>query len=233
MYECKLYRLNIKGIKTKLEEDVLTLSVIPFVMFGNGTNCKLEDSTAIEKETEIKMELDTKSFYTETHNNLEALLKDLSFVQWFKTKNVIIEHGYDDTFETISVLSNTPDSIEMEDMLYFGYETDKEGRRTYFCNFNPKYFHSTQDCPFTRNAFVCMNKHNKRVIRKEAPVKEKKTEKKVEKEPEFYPSKKEALRLIPKEARKEGAHVWIKLSKSKPKMYTWVGGIEDKNLIVV
>ena len=35
------------------------------------------------------------------------------------------------------------------------------------------------------------------------------------------------------ESRKVGMVVWVKLSKSKPKAYAWVGGISDKELLPV
>lgn len=239
MYDCKLYRLNIKGIKSTTKDNKLTLSIVPFVPYGYDNDCTYAESSTLERDCEITMEIDLNNFYSDTHKTKEELLKDLSLAQWFKTKNVVVEHSFETNkhneimYETFSVLSNTANDLEMIDMLYFGFETNTNGGKSYFCNFNLGYFKNTQDCPFIKNAFVSLNKTNKKVIAPLMITKEVKNEQNAKSFIHYYSSKKEALETITKSERKEGEHVWVKLAKSKPKMYTWVGGIEDKNLIVV
>lgn len=257
MYDSQLFRLNIKGIRTKFDEGkkLLTLTIVPFVDYKSEKKLPFETSKVVEKKAETTITLDfSKSFDSDSHKNVYSLLHDLSRIQWFKTKNVIIEHSWDDEvgYETIAVLSNSEDSIELQDKLICGYDTNK-GIVSYFCTVNTDYFLDVQDCPYIRNTFVNLNEKNVKTIRNDdfneeqyeiETVLDEATdlvEEIIETQPvvkkdlpfKYYSSKRDALKEIPMESRKVGMVVWVKLSKSKPKAYSWVNGISDKELLPV
>ena len=236
MYDCKYYRLSVKGVETKVEGKKVTISIIPFV-FYSGVSGSKEKATMIENSVNASLTLDfSNSFKSETHSSFDDLVKGLKEIEWFKSKNVMIEHAWDDEEgeESLSILSNSPDSIEMEDKLYFGFYRNQYGENICYCDVDEDYFKGTQDSLFIRDSLVSLNEKNsckiineqKSLTKKEDVVKSfPETFKKV-----FYSSKKDALEKILKEDRKIGESVWVKVSKSKPKEYVWVEGIEDKNL---
>lgn len=242
MYDSQLFRLNIKGIKNVFNEETkeLKISIMPFVEYKSSS---YEEGKRIERQTEATITLDFGDrFSSESHSNIRSLVNDLNKVQWFKTKNVIVEHAWDDEvgYETLSILSNSEDSIELKDMLYCGYETDKNGNLSYFCTLDTQYFLNQQDCPFIRNSFVSANSKSFKTIREDAAplvaTKQKKqtlVENKTSDTTEYYPSKKDALQSIAQKDRKIGQVVWVKLSKSRPKADCWKNGLLDKDLIPV
>ena len=94
MYDSQLFRLNIKGIKTEFDEknNLLKLTIVPFVDYKSEKKLPFEVSKLLEKKAETVITLDfSKSFDSDSHKNIYSLLHDLSRIQWFKTKNVIIE----------------------------------------------------------------------------------------------------------------------------------------------
>lgn len=257
MYDSQLFRLNIKGIKTEFDEKnkLLKLTIVPFVDYKSEKKLPFEVSKLLEKKAETVITLDfSKSFDSDSHKNIYSLLHDLSRIQWFKTKNVIIEHSWDDEagYETIAILSNSEDSIELQDKLVCGYDTTK-GKKVYFCTVDTNYFLGIQDCPYVRNTFVNLNETNVKTIHNDDFDEEQTAietvideatdlvEEIIETQPvvkdalpsKYYSTKREALKEIPMESRKVGMVVWVKLSKSKPKAYAWVGGISDKELLPV
>lgn len=259
MYDSQLFRLNIKGIRTVFDEVTkhLTLTIVPFVDYKSEKKLPYEISKLVEKQAETTITLDfSKTFDSDSHKNVYSLLHDLSRIQWFKTKNVIIEHAWDDEagYETVAILSNSEDSIELQDKLVCGYDTNK-GVVSYFCTVDTNYFLDVQDCPYVRNTFVNLNEKNVKTIRNESEDAECENdavdtiideatdliEDVIEEVPvakeklpfKYYSSKRDALKEIPLESRKVGMVIWVKLSKSKPKAYSWVGGISDKELLPV
>ena len=241
MYDAQLFRLNIKGIRFDTEKNIdkIKLIIVPFVEFSQDRNGQ-DKAKKLEQTAEVEMTLDfTDSFNSDTHKDLQDLSLSLLKLKWFKTKNVIIEHAWDEEegYETISILSNSPNSLELKDKLYCGYETNKNGEKKYFCSLDTQYFLSQQDCPFVRDSLIKLNEKNCTVIRKDKSNKQKCDNKtclkETAKEIPCFSSKKDALSSIPKKDRKEGMKVVVKLSKSKPKEYTWVGGIEDKDLVLL
>lgn len=240
MYDSRLFRLNIKGIRSSFNEETqqLKISILPFVEYSQD-KASYEICKNVERKAETTITLDfSKHFESETHGSLKDLVNDFKKIQWFKTKNVIIEHAWDKEagYETISILSNSDDSIELKDMLYCGYELNTEGKLSYFCTLDTQYFINSQDCPFVRNSFIAVNENNLSVIREDTkPFVQDKAPKCMHENSEvkYYSSKKDAIQSIPVECRKEGDIVWVKLSKSKPKSYSWVGGVSDKDLVPV